>query len=204
MASTTDYSTTHSWSWSKYDGVSVRVFRSVDLENLCLSSRFFFVVMTWSHLHTLPTAPILALPVRCLWLCGSSPSSSTNMFTMPIFRFLKIGMLGGGNGVCSTCCRLPQIVHSAAVATCSLLFPSARRSIIFHSPRLYLVTEDSVDSMCLADIARDCVVLLFVTCHNTFVMHTRLVIKLRALVLPITFSDFLLRPDKSNSNHGNN
>ena len=30
---------------------------------------------------------------------------------MPIFRFLQLGMLGGGNGVCSTCCRLRQLVR---------------------------------------------------------------------------------------------
>ena len=51
----------------------------------------------------------------------------TNMFSMPIFSFLQIVVLGGA---CSTCCRLRQLVSfeyvldesslSAAVATCSI------------------------------------------------------------------------------------
>ena len=33
------------------------------------------------------------------------------MFSMPIFRFLEIGMLGRGHGVWSTCRRSPRAVR---------------------------------------------------------------------------------------------
>ena len=36
------------------------------------------------------------------------------MFSMPIIGFLPIGMLGGDNGVCSTCCRM---LSSSACST---------------------------------------------------------------------------------------
>ena len=43
--------------------------------------------------------------------------------------------------------------RSAALATCSLFGPHARRSHSFISLRLYLVTEDSVDATRCSDIA---------------------------------------------------
>ena len=83
---------------------------------------------------TLPTAPILPLPVETLWLRGSVASLSTNMFSMPIFRFLQNGIL-----VVATVPAPPAVVcfksyvgdqcsRCAAIATCSLFGPSARRS----------------------------------------------------------------------------
>ena len=46
-----------------------------------------------------------------------------------------------------------QCSRSAALATCSLFGPHARRSHSFISLRLYLVTEDSVDTSRCSDIA---------------------------------------------------
>ena len=90
---------------SKYVSVSVRVFRSEDSGQILPLPSYCW----WAWIiSTLPTAPILPLPVWTLWLCGSIVSLSTNIFSMPIFRFLQIVMLVGGDCVWSTCCRLPQ------------------------------------------------------------------------------------------------
>ena len=90
----------------KFFGVSGRAFRSEE------KKKTFTILFTMSlNCSTLPLVPILPLPVGVL-LRGSDVSVSTNMFSVPFFRFLQIGVwvLGGGNGACSTCCRLlPEV-----------------------------------------------------------------------------------------------
>ena len=96
---------------------------------------------------------------------------------------LQIGLRSGGSGTCSTCCRLRQVVRifdkcsrSAALATCSLFGPHARRSHSFISLRLYLVTEIlSIPVVVQISLAKVCAVF-----HSTFVMRTGLVEQLGA------------------------
>ena len=76
--------------------------------------------------------------------------------------------------VCFKWCVFDQCSRSAAVATCSLVGPSAKRSQYFTlSLRLDLVSEDSVVNSRLSDIARESGFVLI--CHSTFVMLMRLV-----------------------------
>ena len=91
---------------------------------------------------------------------------------MPIFRFLDVGVLGGGNGVRSTCCRLHWVVRIWAMFT----FCRGGDVFIFFGPmhsrslRLQLVTEDSVDASCPSEIDRE--FLCAAISHSTFVVPT--------------------------------
>ena len=66
----------------------------------------------------------------------STPTLSTKMFSMPIFRFLRIGMLAGGSGAPPPAVVLLQIVlfdqgsRSVMAGACSLFGSSARRPTI--------------------------------------------------------------------------
>ena len=67
-----------------------------------------------------------------------------------------------------------QCSRSAAVATCSLCGPSARHLHYFIFSAVISCDKNSVDTNRISDIARDCVLQLFLYC--TLVMLTRCVL----------------------------
>ena len=104
---------------------------------------------------------------------------------MPLFRFLQIGMLGGGNGVSSTCCRLPQLVLFWPMFTfgCgSDVFPFG--SVCKTVPLFYFLFGDYIFWLNILSNPFDNLISIenvFVQLfHSTFVMITRFAMQLRA------------------------
>ena len=83
----------------------------------------------------LPTAPLLPLPIGILRLCGSTHPLSTNMFSVPIFRFLA--MVSAPPAVVCLKYVFEQCSRSAEVAACSLsgLFAGRPHNVTF-SPEM--------------------------------------------------------------------
>ena len=121
----------------RYVSVSVRVFRSEDLENCS----FFIYHLFGEELELVRICQPLPSCHGLLEVCGCVKvlfSLSMKMLSRPFFWFWHIGMLDGGHSVCSTCCcflhvvrAVPMFTFSALVRTCSLCGPLSIRSHCF-------------------------------------------------------------------------
>ena len=93
-------------------------------------------------------------------------SWSTNMFSMPFLCFWQIGMRGLLSfALCSTC--LINVHVLLRWRRVLFLLHLQHNPILSLSLLLYLVTEDSVDTICLSEIARERFLMPF---HSTCVM----------------------------------
>ena len=139
-------------SWSTR---STSHFRCPEVRYVSVGVRIFFL-RAWNcwgdwALSTLPTSPILALPIGTLWLCRSVGSLWANMLLVPYLLLSAprvATVLVPPSDVCCGWCVFYQWSHSAAVATCSRFGPSARRSHAFTCFSFTILFVDSVDTTC--------------------------------------------------------
>ena len=142
--------------------VSVRGFPSKNLEK-CLSSFYHLLMKNWNYLHLANRFNLGTASWKNLLLCESIASLSTNMLSMPFSCLRQIGMHGAGHGACFTCC-LSFASSSTCLTNVHVLLLLRRvlvlvilqdRPMILLSLRLYLVTEESIDTNRLSDVARE-------------------------------------------------